>query len=521
MKSLIRKSLVVLGCASVGAFASCTDLDEEVYSDYTEQNFPSTPEQYAALTGPVYVAAQKFFDNNFYDLQETATDEVVVPTRGGDWFDGGKWRAMHLHTWTPSHELMRNSWDWGFNAIGTANRILTQLETAPESDNKRQTIAEVKTMRAWYYYNMMDAFGNIPVVTTFDDNAAAPMQMPRAEVAAFIAAELEENLQYLTEEVSPTTYGRPTKWMAHTLLAKLYLNSEVYTGKATAPDGELYWDKVVKHADAVINSGKYALESNYFDMFKPTNGPQNREPIFSIPFDAVKAKGNLLYNKVLHYAHRDTYGLTTNPWNGWTTTPSFFNLFADQDIRKQQWLYGQQLNASGDNLVYNGVNVVLDPYYFPAFDVGGEDDLGRLAGARNIKYLPDPNAVNFNANNDVVIFRYADVLLMKAEAILRGSSLGSRADALALVNQVRDRAFNDNPEFRYTDANLTLQNIYNERGREFALEMTRRTDMIRFGRFEDEILFKPANPGETYKRLFPIPATAIASNPNLVQNPGY
>ncbi len=500
--------------AALTAMPSCTNLDEEVYSVFTEENFPTTPEQYAALTGPVYVAAQKFFNENYYDLQEAGTDEVVVPTRGGDWFDGGRWQDMHFHTWTASHDLVRNSWDWGFNAIGTCNRILDLMQNAPETDTKQRTIAELKTMRAWYYYNMMDAFGNIPVVASFDDAAAAPTQQTRAQVFQFIASELEENAPLLTEDVNAITYGRPTKWMAHTLLARLYLNAQVYTGTPQ-------WDKVVEHANAVIASGKYTLEANYLDMFKATNGPQNREPIFSIPFDALRARGNLLFNKTLHYGHRVTYGLTTDPWNGWTTTPAFFDKYEEEDVRKNQWLYGQQYLSEGVPLVYNNVNVVLDPYYFPEFDLGGGDDAGRLAGARNVKYEPDPNAVSNNANNDVVIFRYADVLLMKAEAILRGASNGAVAEAVEAVNMVRNRAFNSDPAKHFTAATLTLNALYDERGRELVMEMVRRTDMIRFGRWEDANLFKPANPGETHKRIFPIPTTALAANPSLVQNPGY
>src|SRR5699024_3699665 len=161
----------------------------------------------------------------------------------------------------------------------------------------------------------MDAFGNIPLVTTFDDKAESPEQSSRAEVFQFIATELEENVDLLTEEVNAETYGRPTKWMAHTLLAKLNLNTEVYTGTPQ-------WDKVIAHCDKVIESNKYQL-GNYFDQFMPDNGYEDKEPIFSIPFDAVRAKGNLLFNKVLHYAHRDTYGLTTNPWNGWVVSPAF------------------------------------------------------------------------------------------------------------------------------------------------------------------------------------------------------
>jgi hypothetical protein len=514
MNKIFKTGLFLLGGLTLGVLPGCTDLDEEVYSAYTDQNFPSTPEQFAALTGPVYVAAQKFFDNNYFDLQQAGTDETIVPTRGGDWFDGGKWKDMHFHTWNPSHELVRNSWDWGFNAIGTCNRVLKMLEAAQESAGKQQTLAEIKTMRAWYYYNMMDAYGNLPLVTTFDQTAAAPKQETRTKIFEFIATELEANAPLLSEDVNAVTYGRPTKWMAHTLLAKLYLNAQVYTGTPQ-------WDKVVENANKVIASNKFQLETNYLAQFKADNGPQNREPIFSVPFDAVKAKGNLLFNKTLHYGHRQTYKLTTDTWNGWTTTPAFFDKYEDTDARKAQWLYGQQKNAEGGNLVYNGINVVLDPYAFPAFELGGEDNKGRLAGARNVKYEPDSKAISNQANNDVVIFRYADVLLMKAEAIVRGAGNGTMAEALEAANLVRDRAFNSNAAKRFDASSLSLSAIYDERGREFAMEMTRRTDMIRFNMWEAANLFKPANPSETYRRIYPIPTTALAANQNLVQNQGY
>lgn len=513
MKRIIKKA-VIPALISVMVLQACTKLDENVYSNYTDANFPTTAAQYAALTGPVYVAAQKFFDNNFYDLQEAGTDELIVPTRGGDWFDGGKWRDMHYHTWTPTHDLVKNAWDWGFNAIGTCNKILTQLQSAPESSNKTLTLAQIRTMRAWYYYNMMDAYGNIPLVTTFDQNAAAPEQATRAVVYNFIASELEEVKGALPSDVTAVTYGMPTKWMAFALLARLYLNAEVYVGTAQ-------WDKAVAACDSVIASGKYLLESDFAAQFKPDNGPQSKEPIFSIPFDAVKAKGNLLFNKTLHYGHQKTFKLTTVPWNGWCGQPAFYHKYEASDKRAGTWLSGQQYDANGAPVVYNGVNVVLDPDYFPAFDVGGADDKGRLAGARNNKYYADANAVSNNANNDFVVYRYADILLMKAEAVLRGAANATRADALDAVNQVRDRAFNNDVTKRFTSGTLTLAALYDERGRELSWEMSRRTDMIRFGKWEDAQLFKAANPGEAYRRIFPIPSTAIASNPKLHQNPNY
>ncbi|WP_051292906.1 RagB/SusD family nutrient uptake outer membrane protein [Olivibacter sitiensis] len=491
---------------------SCTKFDDEVYAQYTEvPNF-------MAITGPVYTSARGFF-GDYFDMQTAGADEVVIPTRGGDWFDGGKWRAMHYHSWDASHVTLTGAWNWGFNAIGTCNQVISIIEGTEDSDEKITTLAELKTMRAWYYYLMMDTFGNIPLVTAFDESAAAPSTSSRAEIYAFIESELLANLDNLNEDKSEVTYGRPTKWMAHTLLAKLYLNAQVYTGTAQ-------WNKVVEQANAVIGSGQYALDANFLAQFAPTNGAGDSEPIFSLPFDPVRATGNQLFMKVLHYALRDTYGLNVNPWNGWCTQPSYFDLFEDDDIRKEQWVYGQQYNAAGQPLVFNGVNIVLDPYGFELlpgsdFDIGGDDAKGRLAGARSLKYSVDPAQVSGHAGNDVVIYRLADVYLMKAEAILRGASNGTIGEAVAAANEVRQRAFPTDPSKTFTAGTLNLNAIYAERGREFTFEVTRRTDMIRFGRWEDALLFKPANPGEAYKRIFPIPNTAIATNGNLTQNPQY
>ncbi|SFS93960.1 RagB/SusD family nutrient uptake outer membrane protein [Sphingobacterium wenxiniae] len=513
-----NKLYILLFAGALCTGTSCTKFDVDMHSAYTDDTFPKTPDQFVAVTGPVYTSARGYF-GDYFDLQTAGSDEVVIPTRGGDWFDGGKWRDMHFHSWSPSHEVVRNAWNWGFNAIGTCNQVLGILENAEDSDQKNQTLAEIKTMRAWYYYLMMDTYGNVPLVTTFDTGNELPSTTPRAQVYEFVVTELEANLALLSEEKSEATYGRPTKWFAHALLAKAYLNAQVYTGTAN-------WNKVVEHADAVIASGKYNLENDFLAQFMPDNGAQSPEPIFSIPFDPARAEGNQLFNKVLHYAHRQTFDLSVNPWNGWSAQPAYFDLFDDADNRTQQWLAGQQYNSTGQPLIYNGMNIVIDPYGYNLlpgsdFDIGGADEGGRLAGARCVKYFPDKNQANNNAGNDVIVFRLADVLLMKAEAILRGATNGTRDQALEAANLVRKRAFPINPEKHFTASSLTLDAIYKERALEFTFEVTRRTDMIRFGKWEDAMLFKPANSGEAYKRLFPIPATALANNTNLTPNPGY
>lgn len=500
--------LLVTGCVLV---TGCTDLDETVYSSYTDENFPASSAQYAAMTGPIYVAAQSLFDNNYYELQLMGTDEIIVPTRGGDWYDGGRYVDMHYHIWTPSHVLVKNAWDTGFNAIGTCNQVLSQFDALPDAAGKDRTVAEIKVMRAWYYLCMMDVFGGVPIVTTFDQGVTAPPANTRQEVFDFIAKELEDNMSYLSEEATSLTYGRPTLGMAYMLAAKLYLNAEVYTGTPQ-------WEKALSYCDKVIELGQYEL-GDYFEMFKPDNGAKDKEPIFSVPMDTNKAKKNRWQLRTLHFSHRSTFSLSSTPYNGWCVAPGFFDLYEEEDIRKRIFLYGQQYDAAGNPMEYSGVNVVLDPYGFDAFDVGGADDKGRLVGARCIKYYPDKDAIGGWMNNDVVVFRYGDVLMMKAEVLLR---LGRDKEvAVALMNEIRGRAFPNNPEQLYTVETLTLDELYTERGRELIWEMHRRTDMIRFGKFEEPMLFKPSTVGNEYRRIFPIPTSVLATNDNLKQNPGY
>ncbi len=456
IKQKVKVFVLIIGTA---VLAGCTNLDETIYSSYTDENFPSSPKQYASMTGPIYVAAQKLFDNNLYELQEMGTDEIIVPTRGGDWYDGGRYVDMHYHNWTPSHVLVTNAWNTGFNAIGTCNQVLNQFENLEDTDDKEKTVAEIKIM----------------------------------------------------EEATALNYGRPTQGMAYTLAAKLYLNAEVYVGQPM-------WKKAEEYCNKVIELNQYTL-GDYFEMFKPDNGADEKEIIFAVPFDSNKATGNRWQLRTLHFSHRNTFSLTATPYNGWCVAPGFFDSYQEEDIRKKVFLWGQQYDANGNPMEYSGVNVWLDPYGFDAFDVGGADDKGRLVGARCIKYYPDKDGTGGWANNDFVVFRYGDVLMMKAEALIRqGKDLSTAID---LVNQIRGRAFPNNQEQLFKESSFNLDSLYDERGREFVWEMHRRTDMIRFGKFEDPLLFKPSTSGEEYRRIFPIPTSAIMSNPNLDQNPEY
>jgi hypothetical protein len=280
----------------------------------------------------------------------------------------------------------------------------------------------------------------------------------------------------------------------------------VYTGSAR-------WADVVTATDAIINLGKYSLNANFLGNFAVNNDRNGStvENIFVLPFDKTYAGGQVQHWRTLHYALGTKYGMPGNPWNGWATRAEFYNTFTEDDLRKQMWLVGPQTNAAGQVIRFKDAvdNQEKDLNFTPQI-TSLERALGN-EGVRGLKYEIQRNNNRNDQDNDQVIFRYADVLMMKAEALLRQ---GNAAGALPLVNQVRARA--GVPAF----TSVTLDQLLEERGREFAWEGWRRNDLVRFGRFGTGTWqFKTLR--DPSRNLFPIPAQQLSNNPNLTQNPGY
>jgi hypothetical protein len=519
-------SLMILG-------TSCTKLDVDVESELTPANFPNTPDQYAAATGPVYSQLSSQYAVPYWRLQELSTDAAIIPARAGNWDDGGQYRFLHKHTWTIDHPVVRTIWEWGFGGINTSNRILQIFQEAPESSTRAEAIAQVRAMRALFYFFMMDSFGNVPIITTFG-NTELPSTATRAEVFAFIDTELKAALPDLTETTGAATYGRPNKYMVYALLAKMYLNAEYYIGKPM-------YTEAVAMADNIISSNKFSLTADYNSIFAPNNGPAIQETIFAAVYDANLIKGNQMTRFAMHYALQRKYAIPFTPSSSLMTLPEYYNKFnLDGDVRNNTWLTGKQFNNDGSPVIISTTNKGLDESYsgpnpeqkidwqleiFPelvlekeaSMDIGN-DVKSQAYGVRSIKFYPDPNSsTDRNQNNDMPVFRLADVLLMKAEAILRGAAAtsagGEFQTPLVLVNKVRARA----QAAPATDVNLSM--LLDERARELAWEGWRRNDLIRFGQFEQRWGFKDNN--ETFRRLFPIPATERSLNAKLIQNPGY
>lgn len=516
-KSLLALMLVAL--VTPLANQSCTNLDEQVFDQLTEANFPRTEEEFVSSLGVAYTNLYGFANHNsYFSLQEISSDEMMIPQRGNDWFDGGQWLRVHRHEYNKNEESVNNGWNNLFSGVATCNRLIELFTSEVEKGNVDATLAdgfisELRVLRGLYYFWLLDIYGNVPIVTAFAEAEAQPATKSRAEVYAFVKGELEANVPKLKKEKTGQTYARMNYYAGQALLAKLYLNAGVYSG---TPE----WAKASAAASEVINSGLYSLENNYFDNFKTENAGSD-ENIFVVPYDQVNAGGFNLPQMTLHYSSQGTFNLQAQPWNGYCTLQEFYDSYEDTDLRKNgpagrgygNFIVGPQNNADGTPATDSGFEPG-DPdgarlTFTPAINEHFPNAL-RQAGARVGKF-EYANGATPNLDNDFPILRYADILLTKAEA---EHNLGNSAAALLLVNQVRARA----GVGAFTE--LNSDNLLAERGREMFYEGWRRQDMIRLGKYNAPRQFKPGT-SDPAKNLMPIPQNQISANPNLQQNPSY
>ncbi len=495
---------------------SCTDLKEEQFSQLRLDEFPNENAeitfQLVALD-PVSHFRQFVSNQQWWLMLEGGTDECVVPARGGGWVDGNKWRDLHKHEWTKTHPTFNSMWNWAYQGVAKSNSALFTLKPVPDSPVKDKYVGQIKAIRALYYFLLMDSFGNVPLVTDFEDTSV-PKQATRAEIYNFIETDLLDVVNDLDTKVNSETYGVPTKWFAHFLLAKLYINSKVYANKDDSA-------KALVQCETIIKDGPYALSTDYLSMFLPTNGPSVKESIFAMVNDAQFGSNLNFQVRFLPGNAGKKFGVNAGGWGGHATLPEFYNMFTDPtDQRNNQWLSGLIFDTDGKPVNNgNGQMNIINELRWGSFDptnnfnVGGDTSTlpaGTVQGVRSVKYRPDPNhGGGQNMNNDFQVFRYADILLMKAELLLNTNN----ATALGLVNQVRTA------RSATLRTKLTSDDLLKERGFEFAFEGWRRNDLIRFGKWEGSWGIKTST--DPTRRLFPIPQNQIDTNPNLKQNSGY
>lgn len=552
------KQLIIVIAAGL-FMSSCHKIDVTPNSLYTETVFPKSDAEFQSVMGTIYTSLRGHYSLGYWFAQEISSDEAILPVYGGNWFDGQGYIQLHRHDWNKDHGWITTVWNDANSIVGLCNQTMYIFKNAPEGDSKNTAIAELKTLRAFAYWELLDMFGNVPLDTLYP-SPGVQAKAARAQVFNFIDAELKAAIPYLKTATGNSTYGKVTKWMAHALQAKLYLNAEVYAGSPK-------YNECIAACDAIISSGNFAVEarSTYLNQFSPTNGPSYKEFIFAIPYDPSTSNGYLFHgrydlNRNLGIKYRysgstpgsysfnqiilnQTSGnglINAKPSGPRATLSSFYNSYfkADaNDIRNNQWLVGNQFWPDGSPIMVSTTKKGYDQFYagsdgstaytyqlyidsvisarlnLASMDLGN-DEIAWNMGIRNIKFLPDANSSSRNQSNDAPLFRYADILLMKAESILRGGTVTNGQTALTLVNMVRSNR-TTSPAW----ASVTLDDLYAERAREFTWECWRRNDMIRFGKYETSYGFKTNT--DTYRRIFPIPNAAMSTNPKLTQNTGY
>lgn len=538
MKKLIESKSLVLFILLL--ISSCTELEEVSHDGIIANRFDPTEEDVASLVGSAYVNWRKILLewNGLWRTQEISADQIVIPARPNGWVDGGIYRRIHEHKWTADDDNVVQTWGRTYEGITKTNRVIYQIESGliPMSQRKEETLAELRVLRASYYYVLCDLYGNVPIVTDFNVPAGfLPEQSTRQEVYDFIVREITENIDLLDSDHDPSTYGRFNKWAAYTLLAKMYLNAEVYTGTGQ-------WDKCIEACDAVINSGKgIALESNQKNVFV-TENQHSKEIIFGVPIDEnfTTAWNTFdIHMQTLQPASQATYGLKSTPWGGMCAIPQFINTFDPDDSRlTDNWIYGQQYALSGEPLNATLGAFAGQPLNF-INELPGVHASEEIHGYRLGKFEIAAGSSNI-LNNDWPLFRYADVLMMKAECLLRNGAID---DAAKIVTDVRARSFKSNPakatvtgamllegsEYDYGlrnelqstfegGADIEFGRFLDELGWEFAQEGRRRQDLIRFGVFTTKSWLSHSPNGDN-KTLYPIPQVERNKNPNLDQNP--
>ena len=489
-------------------------------------------------------------DRGVYDLNSFTTDEQIVPIRGGDWYDGGLWSRLFFHTWTAGEAPLKDTWDYLYKVVILCNEGIEHIDAfqttdADEIQELRSYRAELRAVRAMFYFYLMDLFGRVPLVTSTDIRSGEMTLSDRQTLFYWIYDELVEAMPYLKNEKSqlPNTewYGRVTTYVAYFLMMKLAVNAEVYTDNDWTdnqrPDGRQIMLKSFDHRDghffeanawetvrqiAYIIYPFFNLAGYYPDNFDVANetSPEN---IFVIPMHPLLYSNKYNYFfRSRHYCHGAALGGGAE--NGPCATVSTIRAFGygkeDYDARLEFNFYYDEVNVNGYPVYEDDgkTPLVYHPLAVTSFDLSGEP-YEKTAGARIAKYSVDATARDDGrlSNNDIVLFRFADAMLMYAEACYR---LGLIEEGLLPLNAVYHRS-NGNIKQKYDD--ITDDILLHERLKEFMWEGWRRNDLIRFGRFHKPYDLKQDNNHEAdgHTIVFPLPADMMAMHPDWKQNPGY
>jgi hypothetical protein len=530
VRTIRRVGRTLLLVPAIFVAQTCTKLTEVPHDALTTSNAFHNDQEVTAGIAAVYAQLRSVEWVGYMVLQDLTTDVSIVPTRGSDWYDNGQWLDLHRQTWTANSAgtlaFINGAWQDLFSGVAKAN-LMIDVVTKAGGANKDRALSELRVLRAWYYYMLMDSFGGVPLATTTELK-----QYPRStrpEIFAFIEKELNESIAALPDKWETAFYGRITKGAARAILASLYLNTGVFnketgvsssaynTCTGTVSGGKTGCQAAIDAANAVINSGTYTLNPDWKKNFSSDN-KSSPENIFVIVHtkETTQGIGGNWPMRTLHYNQLSTG--QGGPWNGFATLAETYNSFTPTDDRRDMWLAGQAKSFE------TGLNVndrTGAPLIFTTA-IPDVDQATEGTGVRFNKFPPIPSpSVGSAQPNDFTIFRLAEMYLIKAEAL---NELGQTAAALTELNFIHNKHDPTNPVTATTQAQIRTA-ILKERLLEFAAEGKRRTDMIRHGTFltwtEASAHGHVNKSAEGYRILFPIPSPQLGSNPLLKQNPGY
>ncbi len=494
---------------SVMTFAGCSKLEEQLGSQLSTGGSAGGSVSPAQILAGTYDAMRTPYQDQtrVWAMQEHTTDEVIGPTRASDWDDNGVWRVMHSHQWDPNHGFLADTYRDLGRIVFSATDLLRFSPTPAQA-------AEGRMLRAMAMFSLVDGWDQVP----YRENTADPLEVPKVRKGTAALDYVISELNAIIPTLPDGPVNRANKNAARVLLMKCYLMKGVIANRATPTFAKADMDQVITLANTVM-AGSYTLTPNFYDNFAPTNHTLSTENIWTAENIGGSSSGNVRsrWFCTLHY--------NNNPsgWNGFTTLSDFYNKFAAGDVRrgadyagqtnvsglKVGFLVGQQFDQNGVALKdRTGAPLAFTPQV-KLTETGSNLE---VTGIRVLKYPIDYTGGD-NSNNDYVYFRLADVMLMKAEAILRGGTDPSAQTPLQLVNLVRARSNAG------ALTSINLDQLLDERGRELYWEGWRRQDLIRFGKFL--LPWQEKSASDPRVLMFPIPARSLAANPNLEQNPGY
>jgi len=523
----MKSTFILIMFLSTIFFASCTKLNENVGANATQGQVAKDSSYASILLQGVYSSLEWTFTSylEIFPLSELTTDEAIAPTRGNNWDDNGQWRVLHQQKYDPNNVVIHDCFKSLSGVIYAATDMLQYKPTVQQQ-------AEARFLRAWAMYWLLDMYDQVPYRDP-GESTVGPARVRRGmEALNYIISEVSDIEPHLHDEPG----GRANKYAARALLMKCYLNRGVYLSRTNLSFDPADMNMVISFADSIILSGRFSLSKNYYDNFFPGNSGGS-ELIFT---QMSNYDGNyfiaLSWLAVLSYPQGGV--------NGFSTLPEFYDKFEPADKRRGivydypnspvnsgrrqnvGFLIGQQYDLSVDTpltSLYSSSNPL--PVIFTRDVQNTEPGPNiEMPGIRPVKYPPDYQKFwpfLGPPSNEFVYLRFSDVLLMKAEAILRGGT-GTPAgiygsDAVSIVNSIRTDPSRGASPLPAVDTSVLLD----ERGRELWWENWRRQDLIRFGQF-----LKPFGPTKNYSSdskylLFPIPYEQLGVNPNLAQNPGY